>query len=259
MMDSLYIGATGMHAQQQHVDSIANNLANINTNGYKRNRISFEDAFYRASAPATPGNEAQNNRIVLGMGTLVSSNTKSFAGGDLKQTDGPLDLAIRGTGFLEVVLADGTVAYTRHGALKVLADGRLATTAGYALRQEIRVPTDAAEVIIAPTGLVTARVPDQAEPVELGEINVASVPNPESLAVLGENLYAATPGTGPVTVGNAGSLGLGTLAQGYLESSNVRPAEEMVNLVLAQRAYELNAKVIQAADEMLGISNNLRR
>ena len=258
-MDSLYIGATGMQAQQLHVDSIANNLANVNTPGFKKNRINFEDAFYQAMNPLQNADNEGLTDIVLGMGTRVSSNSKSFAQGELKATDSPLDLAIKGNGFFEVILLDGSSAYTRHGALKVTQDGFLGTNSGYALKQQIQIPSDILEVVVDNQGKVTGRASGQAKLVELGQLELVSFPNVDGLDAIGENLYTASPKAGQELTGLPGEDGLGNISQGFLETSNVKLAEEMVNLVLAQRAYELNAKIIQASDEMLAISNNLRR
>lgn len=258
MIDALYIGATGMHAQQQNVDVIANNLANVNTSGFKKNRVLFQDAYYRAQQ-LSPTNGDVNQTILLGMGTLIASNNKSFLQGDVKATESPLDLAIRGNGFFEVLLPDGTSAYTRHGALKVNENGVLATVSGYELKQQIEIPADSLEVVIDQSGKVSSRSPKDNALVEIGQLELTSFANNEGLKPLGDNLFLATDNAGQLTVNKPGEDGLGTLAQGYLEGSNVKLSEEMVNLVLAQRAYELSAKVIQASDEMLSISNSLRR
>jgi len=259
MIDSLYIGATGMQAQQLNVDVIANNLANVNTAGFKKNRVTFEDSFYQVARSTLDAQNLQQNQVVLGMGTLVSSNSKSFAQGEIKATESPLDLAIQGNGFFEVVLPDGRSAYTRYGSLKVSADGYLSTSSGYQLKQDIQVSADILEVVIDKQGKVSGRSANENELVELGQIELTNFANPEGLDPIGENLYLATSAAGQISSDKAGENGFGSLSQGYLESSNVKLAEEMVNLVLAQRAYELNAKLIQASDEMLSISNNLRR
>jgi flagellar basal-body rod protein FlgG len=257
MIDALYIGATGMQAQQQHVDVIANNLANVNTSGFKKNRVLFQDAYYRAQQLSASGDA--NQAILLGMGTLIASNNKSFLQGDVKATESPLDLAIRGNGFFEVLLPDGSSAYTRHGALKVNENGVLTTVSGYELKQQIEIPVDSVEVVIDASGKVSSRNSKDIAMAEIGQIELSSFSNSEGLKPVGDNLFTVTDSAGQVTVNKPGEDGLGTLAQGYLEGSNVKLSEEMVNLVLAQRAYELSAKVIQASDEMLSISNNLRR
>jgi flagellar basal-body rod protein FlgG len=257
MIDALYIGATGMHAQQQHVDVIANNLANVNTTGFKKNRVLFQDAYYRAQQLSATGEP--NQAILLGMGTLIASNNKSFMQGDIKATESPLDLAIRGNGFFEVLLPDGTSAYTRHGALKVNENGVLATVSGYELKQQVEIPLDSVEVVIDATGKISSRANKDEALTEIGQLELTAFANNEGLKPLGDNLFMVTDTAGQLTAGKPGEDGLGSLAQGYLEGSNVKLSEEMVNLVLAQRAYELSAKVIQASDEMLSISNNLRR
>lgn len=259
MIDSLYIGATGMQAQQLNVDVIANNLANVNTAGFKKNKVTFEDSFYQVAKSTMGSQDFHPDQVILGMGTLVSSNSKSFTQGEIKATESPLDLAIQGNGFFEVVLLDGSSAYTRYGSLKVNADGYLSTSAGYQLKQEIQVPNDIQEVVIDKQGKVSGRSANDNELIELGQIELSNFANPEGLEPIGENLYLASSEAGQVNTDKPGENGLGNVVQGYLESSNVKLAEEMVNLVLAQRAYELNAKLIQASDEMLAISNNLRR
>lgn len=259
MLQSLFIGATGMLAQQQNVDSIANNLANVNTTGFKRNRVSFTDTYYRMARTAAMQLDAGMEAAPVGMGTLVSGNPKLFVAGELKQTSIPLDIAIRGNGFLEIAMPDGSVAYTRHGALRINKDGLLGTSEGYALKQQLTIPSEATETVIDAGGKISVRMPNETALVDVGQLELAAIANPETLEAVGENLYIATQRTTTPVVGNPGEAGMGAIAQGYLEASNVQLADEMVNLVLAQRAYELNAKVIQASDEMLSITNNLRR
>lgn len=259
MIDALYIGATGMQAQQLHVDAIANNLANVNTSGFKKNRISFEDAFYQAATPSVDGQDQSLSQIMLGMGAIVSSNSKLFTQGELKATDSSLDVAIRGNGFLEVLLPDGSSAYTRYGALKVTDNGLLGTNSGYDLKQQIQISSDMSEIVIDSQGKVSGRTSSNSSLVELGQIELVNFPNLEGMQAIGENLYLSSDKAGHPITGLPGSDGLGSLAQKYLEASNVKLADEMVNLVLAQRAYELNSKIVQASDEMLAISNNLRR
>lgn len=259
MLDSLYIGATGMHAQQVSVDSIANNIANINTTAYKKNRASFEDLMYRELLLQNGVVGDESNVLRLGTGSVVSSNGKVFQPGDLKKTDNPLDVAIRGQGFLEVSMPDGSSAYSRAGTLQVTSEGLLAAASGMPLIPNVQVPPDAQDIVVDATGRVSAKVPGEQAMVELGQIELVNFQNPTALNAIGENLYSATERTGPPSNGKPGDEGYGSLAQGYLEGSNVKLVEEMVNLVLAQRTYELNAKIVQAADEMLAISNNLRR
>jgi flagellar basal-body rod protein FlgG len=259
MLDSLFIGATGMQAQQTQVDVISNNLANVNTMGFKRNRVSFEDLLYRGIARTNGIAGSQLGISRLGVGTAVSATGKVFVDGDLKETDAPLDVAIQGDGFIEVELPDGSSAYTRAGSLQVNADGLLTTIDGDVLHPDIRIPSDATAISIDKTGKVTATVPNESAAVDVGQIEMARFVNPGGLNPIGKNLYVANDKSGDAIIGKPGDSGFGTLSQGFLETSNVKLIEEMVNLVVAQRAYEINSKVVQAADEMLGLSNNLRR
>jgi flagellar basal-body rod protein FlgG len=258
MIDALHIAATGMHAQQLNVDSISNNLANVNTTAYKRSRVSFQDLLYREVLRSGPllGGEASAR---FGAGVAVGDTAKSFADGDLKRTDAPLDVAIRGAGFFEVLLADGSRAFTRSGALKVGRDGALATGEGNVVMPALQLPQDATEIVIDTTGRVTARVPGEPRPVEVGQLELARFVNPAGLSAVGNDLYLATERSGDPIHGKPGDEGMGTLAQGFLESSNVKLVDELVGLVLAQRAFEVNAKAVQAADEMLSLVNSLRR
>jgi flagellar basal-body rod protein FlgG len=257
MLNSLYIGATGMQAQQTNVDVIANNLANANTPSYKRGRVLFEDLIARASGLPQAG--LQSSAPPAGLGVVVSSSGKLFTEGELRKTDSPMDVAIRGTGFLEVALAGGGTALTRAGTLTVNREGLLADAAGRTLRGDVAVPPLAHDLVIDAEGRVSARVEGETKPVELGQLELAWVTNPAGLQPIGENLYRPSAASGEPAYGKPGDEGLGTLVQGYQEASNVRLVDEMVNLVLAQRAYELNARLVQAADEMLSISNGLRR
>jgi len=266
MFDALYIGATGMQAQQLNVDTIANNVANVNTPAFKKARVSFTDLMTRDPAPVQP-TSAPDGAIAgllaaaprLGAGVGAAGVTRAFDPGDLKQTGSQLDLAIQGDGFLEVTLPDGASAFTRGGTLKVSADGMLVTQAGYPLRPGITVPANATGISISPDGHVQLNVPGQAAPVDAGQLELVRFANPSALLTQGDNLYRATDGSGESQPGHAGQDGIGALAQGYLEGSNVKMVDEMVNLMIAQRAYEANVKVVQASDEMLGMVNALRR
>ncbi len=257
MLDSLYIAATGMHAQQLNVDTISNNLANVNTLGFKRARVNFEDLVYRALPGAR--REASDTTARLGSGVVIGSAAQIFSGGDLKKTDQPLDLALRGSGFFEVTLPDGGSAYTRAGSFQIDREGYLATAQGHHLSPAIQVPPDASAITIDASGVVRATLPDEVLPVELGQLELASFVNAGGLRPLGDNLYAATEQSGEAQTGKPGERGLAAVAQGFVETSNVKLVDEFVNLIVAQRAYEASAKAIQAADEMLGITNNLRR
>lgn len=259
MIDALYIGATGMQAQQLNVDVVANNLANVNTSGFKKNKVTFQDAYYRVFNPNVNPQEAAGATVMVGMGAMVSSSSKSFTQGDIKATGAPLDLAIQGNGFFEVLMPDGSSAYTRFGSLKVNENGVLSTTNGYELKEQIEVPNDVLEVVVDANGKVSGRLANESKLLELGQIELTTFSSVDGLLATGNNLYLATEASGQKMTGLPTEDGLGGISQGYIEASNVKLAEEMVNLVLAQRAYELNAKVIQASDDMLSISNNLRR
>jgi len=259
MNDSLYIAATGLHTQQMHVDTIANNLANVNTPGFKKSRVSFQDLVYREATRAALVQENEPAGAARGSGVGILSLSKLFTGGELKRTDAPLDIAIRGDGFFEVTLPDGTHAYSRGGTLQVNRDGMLATADGYLLKPGIHVGLDYREIYVKADGRVLVRGRDQKEGSEAGRIDLVGFGDPSGLAALGENLYRPTERSGDAIYGRPDDEGWGAIAQGFIESSNVKLVDEMVNLMVAQRAYEMSVKVIQASDEMLAMSNNLRR
>lgn len=259
MIDSLYIGATGMNAQQLNIDTVANNLANVNTAGFKRSRAEFADLVYRAIELPGSQNAARGAQGRMGMGAAVSSSAKMFSAGEVKKTGETYDLAVNGAGFFEVVLPDGSLAYTRNGAFRIDREGFLASPEGYRLSAQLQLPPDAREVRVATDGGVFAKLPDEAAESQLGKIELAAFPNPAGLSSLGDNLYGATEPSGPATLGAGGDGGRGQIQQGFLEGSNVKLIDELLGLILAQRAYELNAKVVQASDELLGMANNLHR
>jgi flagellar basal-body rod protein FlgG len=259
MIDSLYIAATGMNAQQLNVDTISNNLANVNTTAFKKNRVNFEDLMYREVVRANQLLGSGDNAHRLGAGVAIAHADKIFAVGDFKKTDQPLDIAIRGMGFLQIQLPDGSHAYTRGGSLQIGKDGFLSTSDGHILQPGLQVPADASAITIEPAGRVLAQLPNESEPSQIGELELVTFANPEALKPLGENLYAATERSGEAIAAGPGEQNVGTLAQGFLEASNVKMVDEFINLIVAQRAYEVSSKAIQASDEMLGIVNNLRR
>lgn len=267
MFDALYISATGMQAQQTNLDTIANNLANVNTTGFKKARVAFTDLMVQEAARGLPESATSSlapwgilgARAMTGAGVGVAATPKMFDMGDLKKTDGPFDLAIQGQGFIEVSLPDGSSAFTRGGTLKVNRDGVLATGTGYPLKAHLSVPDNAEQVLIAADGKVQAVVPGQASPVDIGDIDLVRFTGPEALTALGDQLYRASLESGEPIAAKASEDGMGRLMQGFLEGSNVKLSEEMVNLMLAQRVYEANTKVIQAADDMLGMVNSLRK
>lgn len=257
MNDALYVAATGLFAHQSNVETIANNVANLGTTGFKKSRVVFQDLLSQAATTTTATGAAPQAQH--GVGVSAAQVARSFDAGELRQTDSPLDLAIQGDGFIEV-LPSGSTALTRGGTLHVGPDGNLATAEGYALKAGIAVPHDARQLTISRTGAVTALGgADGKKAQDLGSIELVLCPNPQDLTPLGGGLYKAPDEGARLVAVQPGEEGAGTLAQGFLEASNVKMADEMVSLMMAQRAYEMSAKVMQAADEMLGISNNLRR
>lgn len=258
MNDSMYIAATGMQMQQASVDTIANNLANVSTPGFKRARVSFQDLVYRDLGGAR-ASQAGAPSLWQGSGVGMAGIVKAFAAGELKQTGQALDFAIRGDGFFEVTAADGSPAYTRGGSLVVDKEGYLASSEGYQLRPAIHVGNDARELNVSAAGIVTAQLNGQGEATELGRIELARFSDTTGLQAMGNNLYRPSAASGDAIVGTAGEGGMGSVAQGWLEGSNVNLTDEMVSLMVAQRAYESSVKVIQASDEMLAMTNNLRK
>lgn len=261
-MGALQTAATGMYAQQLYVDIIAHNLANVNTTGYKRSKIEFQDLLYRTVQPAGMVTEEWvevPTEFQIGYGTKPVATPKVFIQGAVTPTDNPLDLAIEGDGFFQIIRPDGTVVYTRDGNFKLSPEGRIVTSQGFGLEPDITLPADATDINIGADGTVSVLVVGSREPEVLGQIELAKFINPAGLRSIGGNLYEATVASGEPIIGTPGSEGFGNLAQGFLEASNVEVVEEMVNMIVAQRAYELNAKVIKTADQMLSIANNLPR
>lgn len=262
MMRSLWTAGSGMIAQQFNIDTIANNLANVNTVGFKRSRVDFQDLLYQtvrfAGSPVTAGTQIPTG-LQVGHGVRPVSTQKIFTTGTFKQTDNPLDLMIEGDGFFQVLMPDGQLAYTRDGAFKIDGQGRLVTSDGFVVQPEITIPSDAVSVNVGTDGTVSVLTSGNNQPQNLGQLQLARFINPAGLRSMGRNLFAATAASGAPMTGAAGLDGLGSIAQGYLEMSNVQVVEEMVNMILAQRAYEVNSKAIQASDEMLQTANNLRR
>ena len=259
MLESMSIAATGMHAQQLTIDVVANNLANANTMGFKKSRVEFEDLLYRNNQISGNGLISQQISQPMGTGTTLLSLGKVFESGDLKKTDRSLDIALQGNGFFEVIMPDGSYAYSRAGSLKINNDGYLTNIDGYSLSALVQVPSDTQNLIIESNGDVFAELSNEDNPVKLGQIEVANFINPMDLNPMGDNLYMPTKASGSALYGTAGDEGFATIEQGYLEASNVSLVEELTNLMMAQRAYELNSKVIQASDELLSIINGLRR
>jgi flagellar basal-body rod protein FlgG len=258
MTDALYVGATGMRAAQTQVDTIANNVANVNTTGFRRETVNFSSvmAALQSGAVDPLGSSLRENLQARGAGAIASLQLSTQAG-ELKQTQAPLDVAIDGSGFFEVLLPDGTPAYTRAGALSLNSEGML-SGAGLPLSARIAVPADANGLRITPDGRVLANLADRRD-VEIGNIELAAFANPGGLQSIGDNLYRPTDSSGEMQLGTPGDSGNGTLRQGFLESSNVQLVDELVALMLAQRGFEMNSKIVQAADQMLGITNALYR
>ncbi len=261
MMRALSIASTGMAAQQLSVAVVANNLANVSTVGFKKGRWDFQDLIYQTlkSPGTTTGTGQVPVGIQIGTGVDPVSVYRGFAQGEFQQTDAPLDMAIEGEGFFQVTLPDGTVAYTRTGSFKMSSDGSIVSGEGYPVQPNISVPADTLSLTISPQGEINALTPGSSAPTLLGTIELARFTNPAGLHSLGKNLYQTTAASGDATTGTAGLDGFGTILQGALEGSNVNIAEEMVNMIVAQRAYELNSKAIQTSDDMLSIANNLKR
>tara|TARA_R110000851_G_scaffold35762_18_gene93910 strand:+ start:317 stop:1102 length:786 start_codon:yes stop_codon:yes gene_type:complete len=261
-MHILKIAATGMAAQQMRVETISNNLANMSTTGYNARRAEFADLHYQQLARAGTINAADGTvlptGVQLGLGVRPSAISVQLAQGSLSQTNGDLDLAIDGSGYLEVRLPSGQSGYTRDGALKRSADGVIVNSEGFPVAPEITIPEDARSITINAEGEVFAFFQDTAEAQQLGQIDLVGFTNPKGLEAIGGNLFVETEASGPANVTTAGQDGLGTLRQGHLEDSSVDPVREITELIEAQRGYELNAKVITAADQMLSATTQVR-
>jgi flagellar basal-body rod protein FlgG len=260
MLRALYSAAAGMHAQQMNLDVIANNLANVNTTGFKKSKIEFQDLLYEttrsAGAEVGSGNQLPTG-LQIGHGSQAVATSKVFTTGELTQTGERFDIAIQGDGFLEVQLPDGSRVYTRDGALKTDSSGRITTSEGLLVQGGFQpIPQGTNSINISPNGEVTY---GGAGGTQNFRIQIVRFTNPSGLESVGRNLYRESAASGTPELGNPGENGFGTVQQGFLELSNVKIVEEMVNMILAQRAYEVNAKAVQASDEMMQMSNNLRR
>jgi flagellar basal-body rod protein FlgG len=254
MMRSLWISKTGMEAQQMQLDAISNNLANVATNGFKSERQVFEDLMYqnlRQAGAASSDQTALPTGLQVGLGTRAVATARNFSQGNLQQTSNPLDIAVQGKGFFQVQLPDGTTGYTRDGSFQVSAQGQIVTNTGYTVQPGITIPTAAQSVTIGNDGTVTVVLPGQALPQTVGQLQIAGFINPAGLDPKGGNLYGETAASGTPTPGTAGTNGLGTLQQGFVETSNVNVVEELVQMIQTQRSYELNSKAIQTSDQML--------
>ncbi|WP_006786632.1 flagellar basal-body rod protein FlgG [Thiorhodospira sibirica] len=259
MNKSLWIGKTGLDAQQTRMAVVANNLANVNTTGFKKGRASFEDLIYQ-NVRQVGAQAAQNTELpsglTIGTGVRTVSTEKQFTQGNLIHTDNSFDVAIQGRGFFQILMPDGTVAYTRDGSFQLNSDGQMVTSNGYQLEPGIVIPEGAVACSISLDGIVSVQLAGDPAPIEVGNIQLADFINPGGLEAMGQNLFLETQASGAPLPGEPGLNGLGTLLQGSLETSNVNTAEELINMIETQRAYETNAKVIAAADQMLQYTNN---
>jgi len=254
MIRSLWIAKTGLDAQQTHLDVIAGNLANVNTNGYKRSRAVFEDLLYQTMRQ--PGAQSSQQTqlptgLAIGTGVRPVATARIHTQGNLQQTGNSLDLAINGQGFFQVLLPDGTTAYTRDGSLQMDHQGQLVTAGGYPIQPSITVPANAQSITVGRDGSITITQPGSAAATQIGQIQLANFINAPGLEARGENLYIETAASGSPTTSAPGVNGVGTMQQGFVETSNVNVVEEMVNMIQAQRAYEINSKAVQASDQML--------
>ncbi len=260
-MEALWVAKTGLEAQQTRMAVVAQNLANVNTTGYKRGRVIFEDLLYQNVVQAgglTSQQTESPTGLNLGTGVRVVATDKLFTQGNLINTNNALDIAIQGRGLFEILLPDGTQAYTRDGTFQVNADGELVTSSGYTLQPALTIPTGAQGSTVGVDGVVSVLLPGSPDPVQVGTQQLTDFVNPGGLQARGENLFLETVASGPPQPGTPGLNGLGTLVQGALETSNVNVVEELVNMIETQRAYEMSSRAIAASDEMLQyVTNNL--
>ncbi|HOP06919.1 MAG TPA: flagellar basal-body rod protein FlgG [candidate division Zixibacteria bacterium] len=262
MIKAMRTAASGMLGQQMNVDNIANNLANINTSGFKKSRVEFQDVLYQkyrtAGVTSAVGSRVPNE-LSIGYGTKAVSTVREFTGGDLSSTGNALDLAISGDGFFQIQHPDGTTVYTRDGGFKMSSDGRLVNSDGYYLLPEVTIPEDTTSIAVGTDGSVQVIQYGSDTATDVGQIELARFTNPAGLEALGRNLYRATSASGDPITDIPTQSGLGQVDQGYLEMSNVQVVDEMVNMIVAQRAYEMNSKAIQTADDMASLANSLKR
>ena len=254
MNSALWIAKTGVDAQQQRMAVISNNLANVNTTGFKRSRAVFEDLLYQ-NVRQVGAQSSQDTRLpsglALGTGVRTVATEKMFSQGNIVQTDNSLDVAIQGRGFLQILMPDGNVSYTRDGSFKLDDQGQLVTASGYALQPSVTIPANAQSVTIGSDGTVSVAVAGSATPTQVGNLQLVDFINPAGLQPMGQNLFQETAASGSPQAGTPGLNGLGTVSQGFLESSNVNVVEELVNMIETQRAYEMNSKAISTTDSML--------
>jgi flagellar basal-body rod protein FlgG len=262
MLRSLFTASTGLQAQQLQTDVIANNIANVNTPGFKRDRLNFQDLIYqvlRAAGHSTLAGSQVPNALRVGLGVRPISTQKLFSEGVIQPTGNTLDLAIMGDGFFTVLLEDGTQAYTRDGSFKLNGDGDIVTSDGLLLDPNITIPPEAIRIEIALDGNVGVFMPGEGTVTEVGQIQLARFQNPAGLKTIGRNLYVTTDASGDAQLGTPSEEGFGSIYQAYLELSNVSIVEELVQLIIAQRAFETNSRAVDVADQLLNITNNLAR
>ncbi len=261
MIRGLYTAATGMNSMQHQIDVTSNNIANVNTTGFKQDRAEFQDLMYETlnyTAGQTTQTSINPTGIDVGLGVRISGIQKNFTEGDLKLTSNPLDLAIEGKGFFQITLPSGETAYSRNGAFKLNAEGSIVNGSGYSLSPEIVVPDNVTDLTVARDGTVTAKDPQTGDVVDLGQITIADFVNPAGLTPLGESLFMRSDASGDVLEGNPTQEQFGSIQQGMIELSNVKLVNEMVDLITAQRAYEANSKAITTTDSMLDTVNRLK-
>ena len=262
MLRAMYTAASGMEAQQLNIDNIAHNLANVNTSGYKMRRAQFQDLLYQNIRQAGASNTATTEIPVgtqIGLGTKLAATEIIFSQGDFSKTDDPLNLVIEGQGFFQIQTPNGEIAYTRNGNFHLNRDGNMVTSDGDLLNDQISIPEDHTSITVGKDGTVTVTTAGETEPQTVGRIELALFRNPSGLEPIGKSLLLPTQASGDAITGTPGEIGLGTLLSGYVEQSNVSVVEEMVNMIISQRAYEANSKVIRTAEEMFSQANNVVR
>ena len=254
MIRSLYVAKTGLEAQQTQLDVVSNNLANVSTTGFKKSRAVFEDLLYQ-NIRQVGGQSSDQTRLPSGLqvgtGVRVVATERMHSQGNMTKTDNPKDVAINGSGFFQVTMPDGTMAYTRDGSFQTNSDGQLVTASGYTIEPAINIPQNATSLTIGRDGIVSVTQAGSQATVQIGQLQIATFLNPTGLQSMGENLYTETDSSGAPNVVNPGVDGAGILTQGYTEASNVNVVEELVNMIATQRAYEINSKAIQTSDQML--------
>ncbi len=262
MLRALRTASLGMTTQQSGVDNIANNLANANTTGYKRSTVVFQDLLYQnvqAAGQGEAGGGAQPATLQMGHGAAAIATVRNFTQGGLTETGNPLDFAVNGEGFFQINRPDGTIAYTRDGTFTLSGDGAVVTQTGLSLEPDVSIPAEAVEIHVSQDGVVSVRLQGEPEMSEIGQLELAQFPNPGGLIPIGGNLFEQSEASGEPTIGTPGQEGIGLIRQGFLETSNVDVVKEMVDLIAAQRAYEINSKMVTTSEDMLQIANNLKR